>query len=153
MTDPFLARPRGFRFFAAALALAAVAALTLGPRAVVAPARGVFLRATEELAAPVRAMLPQASTDQILNALLFVPLGAALALLLPRGMWWLAIVLGGALSACVEFLQESIPGRVPDADDVLWNTLGCAIGVIVVAVPRLIAALLRGAARRARAGG
>ncbi|WP_106814685.1 VanZ family protein [Microbacterium timonense] len=152
MTDPSLARPRSLRVLAATLALAAVAALTLGPRAIVAPARGAFLRATEEFAAPVRALLPNADTDQILNAVLFVPFGAAVALLLPRGWWWLAAALGAALSVGVEFAQASIPGRVPDADDVLWNTVGCAVGVVAVAVPRALAARRRVRPRRGMGG-
>jgi VanZ family protein len=38
----------------------------------------------------------------------------------------------------VESAQGSIPGRVPDPADVVWNTLGAAIGVIVMALGRVI---------------
>lgn len=44
----------------------------------------------------------------------------------------MAIGGGLALSATVEYLQASIPGRVPDADDVLWNTVGTTIGVLAM---------------------
>ncbi|MGU3646371.1 VanZ family protein [Microbacterium sp. C23T] len=145
----------GPRVVAGAVALLGVAALTLGPRAIVAPARGEFLRATEAVAAPVSALLPHASIDQILNTLLFVPLGAALALLLPRRLWWVAIGGGLALSATVEYLQASIPGRVPDVDDVLWNTVGTTIGVVAVTLVALAVAaagsLLRRSVRPTRA--
>jgi hypothetical protein len=143
MSYPATTRPRGIRLFATAVAVVVVAALTLGPRAIIAPARGVFLQATESLASPLFALFPNADTDQVLNALLFVPLGGTLALLLPLRFWWTAVVAGLALSATVEYFQSSIPGRVPDADDVLWNTVGAAVGVVVVTVPRLIVAATR----------
>ena len=48
----------------------------------------------------------------------------------------------------VEWAQGSIPGRVPDLDDVLWNTVGGAIGVVIVTILRLLAtAVARGAQR------
>ena len=146
MSDRTTTGPRGFRVVAGAVALLGVAALTLGPRAIVAPARGTFLRATEAVASPVLTLFPDIGVDQLLNGLLFVPLGAAVAALLPRRVWWLAMVAGLALSITVEYLQASIPGRVPDLDDVLWNTVGTAIGVLAVTLLRLAA----GGARRLR---
>lgn len=152
MSDPSTTRPGGVRLLATVIAVMAVAALTLGPRWIIAPARGAFLHATEAFAAPVLAAFPDAGIDQVLNAVLFVPLGATLALLLPRRAWWTAVVAGLALSATVEYFQSSIPGRVPDAGDVLWNTVGAAIGVIVVTAPRLVVAKVRRSSRaRARA--
>lgn len=152
MSDPTSTRTRSRRLVATAVAVLGVAALTLGPRAVVAPMRGSLLRATEAVAAPALALFPFADLDQLLNAILFVPLGAALALLLSRRLWWLGMIAGLALSAAVELLQGSIPGRVPDADDVLWNTVGTAVGVLAVAVPRLIAVLARPGTRSHRRG-
>jgi glycopeptide antibiotics resistance protein len=83
--------------------------------------------------------------------MLFVPLGAAIALLFARWAWPFAIVAGFLLSSAVEFAQTTIPGRVPDLDDVFWNTAGGAVGVIAVTVPRLIAALIRRTRQRGRA--
>ncbi|MET0296612.1 MAG: VanZ family protein [Microbacterium sp.] len=129
---------RGLRYLAAVCALAVALLLTLGPRALVAPARWAFLEATDALTAPLLARLPFADTDQVLNALLFVPLGATVALLLHRRAWPFAIIAALVLSVTVEYAQASIPGRVPDGDDVLWNTVGGAIGVLVVTAPRLL---------------
>ena len=67
-------------------------------------------------------------------------LDATIALLLHRRAWPLAIVAGFGLSAAVEYAQASIPGRVPDLDDVVWNTLGAVVGVAVVTVPRIAGA-------------
>jgi hypothetical protein len=137
---------RGIRLLGACLAAAAVTLLTLAPRSLVAPARGAFMSAMDAVAEPLLAWFPAGDAEIVLNTLLFVPLGATIALLLTRRAWPVAILAAFALSATVEYAQVSIPGRVPDLDDVLWNTVGAVIGVVVVTVPRLIA----GAARRAR---
>lgn len=64
--------------------------------------------------------------DAILNLALFVPLGAALAfgrIRTPR-----ILLAGMAVSMAVELLQLYIPGRDPSAGDLLFNTLGAALG-------------------------
>ncbi|MCH6229957.1 VanZ family protein [Microbacterium sp. CFH 31415] len=138
---------RAARAIAAALAVTAVGILTLGPRALVAPARGAFLSAVDAASAPLLAWFPYGDAERVLNTIMFVPLGATIALLLGRRWWPLAILGGFALSACVEYAQRSIPGRVPDPADVLWNTVGAAIGVIVVTAVRLVCAAVRALAR------
>jgi hypothetical protein len=40
---------------------------------------------------------------------------------------------------------------VPDPADVLWNTVGGAIGVVLITVPRLIGAAVQRARRRSLA--
>ncbi|MFB8145566.1 VanZ family protein [Microbacterium sp. NPDC056003] len=149
------ARLRTARTIAAALAVTAVGVLTLAPRSLVAPARGAFLTAVEGASAPLLAGLLSGEAERVLNTILFVPLGATVALLLGRRWWPLAILTGSAVSACVEYAQRSIPGRVPDPADVLWNTVGAAIGVVVVAVGRLIGGAVRslGEADRTRRPG
>lgn len=79
----------------------------------------------------------------MLNMVLFVPLGATLALLVGRRAFPVAVLAGFALSAAVEYAQASIPGRVPDVADVLWNSLGAATGAILIAVPRAVGAFVR----------
>lgn len=149
MSDSTTTRPRTVRLFAAVFAVTVVAALTLGPGRIIAPARWVFLSTIDALAAPVYLVFPDAEVDQVLNVALFVPLGVTLALLLPRRLWWAAILAGAALSATVEYVQAAIPGRVPDGTDVLWNTVGAAVGVALVALPRLIfVAIQRGSVTR-----
>ena len=137
------ARRRSGRAVAAVIAVAAVAVLTLGPRALVAPARGEFMRVMDAATAPLLVWIPYGDAERVLNTVMFVPLGATIALLM-RARWWpLAIVAGFALSAAVEYAQASIPGRVPDADDVLWNSVGTVIGVLVVTALRLAVRAVR----------
>lgn len=142
------ARNRTTRTVAAFAAVAAVAVLTLGPRALVAPARGEFMRAMDAVTAPLLVWIPYGDAERILNTLLFIPLGATIALLLRKRHWPLAVLAGLVVSAAVEYAQASIPGRVPDPEDVFWNTVGAVIGVAVVTVCRLIGLAVI-AARRA----
>ena len=71
-----------------------------------------------------------ALADGILNAALFLPLGAALSIAGWRP--WRTIALGVLLSCGVETAQLVIPGRDPSLSDVLFNTLGAALGVALV---------------------
>lgn len=71
----------------------------------------------------------------VLNVLLFVPLGAGLALL-TGWSWWRVTLAAAASSTAVELLQLVLP-RDADVWDVLTNTLGAAIGALAVGAVRL----------------
>src|SRR5690606_5850890 len=76
--------------------------------------------------------------DGLSNILLFAPFGLGLALLGVRPRR--AILAGAALSLCIEFTQQFIPGRDPSLSDLVFNTAGTALGVLVLrAAPRLLA--------------
>lgn len=69
------------------------------------------------------------------NIVLFVPLGLLVPLAIGRlrsRVLWLTVLLGFVLSACIELAQLAIPGRVSDVRDVMSNTLGTVVGVLVV---------------------
>jgi glycopeptide antibiotics resistance protein len=138
---------RSIRLAVVVLALSAVAALTLAPRTIIAPARARFTHAVDVLFAPLVSSISTADAERILNTLMFVPLGAALALLFSRRLWPLAMLAGFALSAAVEYAQAFIPGRVSDPRDVLWNTVGAIVGAAVVALVRFAAGGRRPARR------
>jgi AcrR family transcriptional regulator len=85
--------------------------------------------------------------EVVQNIILFVPLGLMLAL----GPWraWRCIAAGALLSLAVEVTQQWLPGRDPSVGDLVFNTLGTAIGVLLartapswVAPPRKAAAWL-----------
>jgi hypothetical protein len=65
--------------------------------------------------------------ELIQNLLLFIPLGACLALAGRRLL--AATLIGAAVSLAVEFAQQWIPGRDPNVGDIICNTAGTAIGV------------------------
>lgn len=133
-------RTRGIRIVSAVSAVSVVALLTLAPRSIVAPARGAFMRAMDAMTSPLLVWIPYGDAEQILNTVMFVPFGATIALLLHRRAWPFAILTGALLSGAVEYLQESIPGRVTDPADVLWNSLGGVIGVALVTMTRILGA-------------
>lgn len=72
------------------------------------------------------------TADAILNVVLFVPLGLALGGDV-RGLRRV-ILAGFALSLIIEVAQTSLPGRHASSADLLWNTLGAAVGAGVYAV-------------------
>lgn len=92
------------------------------------------------------------NADAILNVILFVPLGVALAR--SRGSRLRPVVFCACLSAAVEIAQFWIPGRDPSLGDVLCNTLGGGVGQLLaqfgsrslVPQPRTAARLSLGAA-------
>jgi glycopeptide antibiotics resistance protein len=78
------------------------------------------------------------------NVAMFVPVGLFFVLLLGRSRWWLAILLGVAMTAGIELAQKWIAGRVSDPRDVVANSLGAVIGTLLALV------LTAGKARRIR---
>lgn len=87
-----------------------------------------------------------ATVDLIGNIVVFVPVGATVALALRHRRWCDRILfpalVGAALSLCIELLQTFLPTRVPELDDWLLNTGGAALGAAVVyllhtLIPRL----------------
>ena len=77
----------------------------------------------------------RAVADMILNVVLFVPVGAALASWLGRRKRSVFAAL--ALTTAIELAQFVIPGRDPNLGDVLTNTLGALLGVFAVSTVAL----------------
>lgn len=65
------------------------------------------------------------------NIAMFVPVGLLFLLLAGRRRWWLALAAGVALTCAIEFTQLFLPGRFSDVRDILANSLGALLGVIV----------------------
>lgn len=67
------------------------------------------------------------------NALLFVPIGILLALLLAHHNWWFAPILALCLSLSIEFIQAiALPERTASPIDVAYNTGGALIGTLLL---------------------
>ncbi|MGO4488280.1 VanZ family protein [Microbacterium sp. 2RAF4] len=77
----------------------------------------------------------------IANVLVFVPVGILAFLLLPRRVWFLALLVGPLLSAMIETAQRvALPHRAATVNDVVANSTGAILGVVVaVAVTLLLA--------------
>ncbi|GGF40254.1 VanZ family protein [Subtercola lobariae] len=112
--------------------LGVVAWITLGPQPLDDKAEGLLYQA-------LRFFGRHASTDWITydrvefcaNIAMFFPIGLFLLLLFGRRQWWLAIVVGFVMTVSIETAQLYIPGRVSDVRDVVSNTTGATIGVLV----------------------
>lgn len=104
--------------------------MTLRPNPTVA---ADLYRLTEPAAA--RGISPRLLIGLVGNVVVFVPLGAALALALrasPVGRRFLmATFVGAALSLSIELVQMAVPSRVTALSDVLLNTVGTAAGALV----------------------
>ena len=74
--------------------------------------------------------------DAVENLLLFLPLGAALCL--RRWTLHAAAATGLAFSASIELAQLVVPGRTTSIDDVIFNSLGTALGWTIVALVGMI---------------
>jgi VanZ like family len=97
---------------------------------------------------PFQSMHPK---DLILNVILFIPFGVVIGAWLGRRAGqgtWRAILLLAAVSASFELLQLFIPTRFTSIDDVIANTLGGALGVLLL---RWLSASAAAAAARADA--
>ena len=65
------------------------------------------------------------------NIAMFVPVGVFFLLLLGRRGWLGAVVAGVLLTCAIEFAQLFIPGRVSDVQDIISNSTGALVGVLL----------------------
>lgn len=71
------------------------------------------------------------------NGIMFLPLGALLAMLLPRRRWWIAVAIGCATSSLIELTQLLfLPHRFASFGDIAANTTGALVGAFVVVAIR-----------------
>lgn len=99
---------------------------------------------------PVTSRLDTNRMEFLANIALFVPVGVFMLLLFGSRFWWLAVAGGVALTSAIEIAQRSIPGRVSDPRDVIANSTGAVIGVLIALVLTLPGTLRRRRERRAR---
>ena len=113
--------------------LVVVAGLTLAPQ----PDSGRLYQFQHGLQALLDLLprSPEVSTpaaEQFANVLLFVPIGLLLRLALPRVPPTLLLVLMMLCSTGIELVQYAVlPGREPSLIDVLTNTGGGAVGLVL----------------------
>lgn len=101
-----------------------------------------------------RSIIAGATTEELGNVAMFVPLGALVAVLWPRRRWF-AVPMGVAASSAIELIQVALPWRSASLNDIRWNSIGAAVGLAAVMVTVVAARRIRGhreGARRADAG-
>ncbi|CAN5252782.1 hypothetical protein BH09ACT1_BH09ACT1_28300 [soil metagenome] len=68
------------------------------------------------------------------NIAMFVPVGVFFLLLFGRRAWFVAMFAGFVLTCAIETAQLFLPTRVTDIRDIISNTLGAAIGVLLALI-------------------
>lgn len=103
--------------------------ITLGPQPLDGDGQALLARIVDALAAiPLLARLDVPTVEFAANVAMFAPVGLLLVLLLGWRRWWLAVLVGLALTCTIESAQQFLPTRVPDPRDLLANGLGAALG-------------------------
>lgn len=121
------------------LCVAVVAGLTLGPL----PSGGLdlFTSGVQRAAAVVGLPEPtRAEAEALANVLLFLPLGAAGALL-ARIRWVIPTLV--LASVGVELVQAVLPDRTPSLRDVLLNAAGATVGALLALALRYCIRIVR----------
>lgn len=115
---------------------ATVATVAFWPTPVDRPVSGVLRRVLSRLHEHgVPSWFDYSVVEFSANVAMFVPLGFLLAALFDRRLMWVAVVVAGLVSASIEITQwELLPARYPTVSDVVANTMGATIGVLLFAV-------------------
>lgn len=124
--------------------LAFVAWLTLTPRPISPDQQRLVMQVVDALHRRGYAESIDYSRFEFLaNIALFVPIGVFLLLLFGASGWWLAAIGSVAMTIVIETAQQQIPGRVSDGRDLVANTLGGLIGIVIALILTMPATLRR----------
>ena len=66
------------------------------------------------------------------NIAMFVPFGVLVRVAFARLPWWAVLALGFATTVTIELIQSTLPSRYSTLSDVIANTLGTAVGLLIV---------------------
>ena len=75
---------------------------------------------------------PDLLVENIMNVVVFIPVGLLLGIAFKQTTWWKALLLGCGISVAIESLQFFLMRGFSEVDDVLHNTMGCIIGYMMV---------------------
>ena len=76
--------------------------------------------------------------ENMMNVVIFIPVGLLIGMGFPMWKWWKAIGLGCLISMSIELMQFTFRRGFCELDDVIHNTLGCAIGWFLIQVSKSI---------------
>ena len=88
---------------------------------------------------------PELLIENIMNAIVFIPVGVLLGCAFKQMTWWKVLLIGCSISITVEALQFWFMKGF--SDDVMHNTVGCLIGWFMVKGSRLEDEMLADARR------
>ena len=81
---------------------------------------------------------PDLFVENIMNVVVFIPVGLLLGIAFKQVTWWKALLLGCGISITIESLQFFFTRGFSELDDVMHNTLGCLIGFGFMIILRII---------------
>lgn len=85
---------------------------------------------------PENSYLMEVTAINILNVVLFVPVGFLLVSGFRKMTWQRALVIGALLSFSIELLQLILRRGLCETDDVIHNVIGCAIGYGIITLTK-----------------
>ncbi len=74
---------------------------------------------------------PDLLIENIMNVVVFIPLGLLLGMAFKQMTCWKALLIGIFISVSVEALQFYFMKGFSELDDVMHNTLGCFVGYVI----------------------
>lgn len=77
-------------------------------------------------------------SENIMNVVLFIPVGLLLGLAIRNVKWWMAGLIGLCISLGIEALQFILWKGFSEFDDVMHNTVGCLLGFGLIHLVRLV---------------
>ncbi len=119
-----------------------VAFVVFWPSPIDRPVAGLLDRVIAELhERGVPGFIDYAFIEFSANVALFVPLGILFGLALPMTWWAVMVLLGPALSGLIELVQSVVLAeRYASVHDVIANSVGATIGVLLALVLRALVA-------------
>ena len=81
---------------------------------------------------------PALLVENIMNVVVFVPVGILLCVAFKQMTWWKALLIGCSISITIEALQFYFMKGFSEVDDVMHNTVGCLIGWCMMKGSRLM---------------
>jgi len=81
---------------------------------------------------------PELLVENIMNVIVFIPIGLLLGIAFKQTTWWKALLIGCSISITIEALQFWFMRGFSELDDVMHNMVGCLIGWCMVKGSRLM---------------
>lgn len=81
--------------------------------------------------------------ENIMNIAVFIPIGIVLGILLPLSRWWTVPLIGLLMSVLIELMQLGFHRGLCELDDMIHNTVGCFIGLLIACLMKVVAKYLR----------
>ena len=77
---------------------------------------------------------PELLMENIMNVIVFIPVGILLGITFKQMTWWKALLIGCSISITIEALQFYFMKGFSELDDVMHNTVGCIMGYIIYSI-------------------